>query len=57
MEDRVVIELKNVNKTFTIRDKANDSIREKIFHLFDSNKKRKIHALKNINLEIKWHSI
>ncbi|MCD4731631.1 MAG: ATP-binding cassette domain-containing protein [Bacteroidales bacterium] len=53
MEDRVVIELRNVNKTFTIRDKANDSIREKIFHLFDSNKKRKIHALKNINLEIK----
>lgn len=53
MDRRVVIELKNVSKTFTIRDKANDSIREKFFHLFDSNRKRKIKAVQNINLEIR----
>lgn len=53
MEGKIVIELKNVSKTFSIRDKTNDSIREKFFHLFDSNKKRKIKALKNINLQVR----
>ncbi len=53
MGSKLVIELKNVSKTFTIRDKTNDSIREKFFHLFDSNRKRKIIALKDINLEIR----
>jgi ABC-type polysaccharide/polyol phosphate transport system ATPase subunit len=49
----VVIQLKNVSKTFYIREKANDSFRKKIYGLFDRNNGlRKIEALKNINLEI-----
>lgn len=49
----VVIQLKNVSKTFYIREKANDSFRKKIYGLFDRNNGLlKIEALKNINLEI-----
>lgn len=49
----IVIELKNLSKTFYIREKANDSFRKKIYGLFDrKNGMRKIQALKNINLDI-----
>lgn len=50
----IVIELKNVSKTFYIREKANDSFRKKIYGIFDRNNgMRKIEALKNVNLEIR----
>lgn len=49
-----VIKLHNVSKTFFIREKGNDSFRQKVFGLFQPNKGvRKIEALKNVNLEIK----
>lgn len=49
-----VILLKNVSKTFYIREKANDSIRKKLFSFFDKNNGlRKLEALKNVNLDIK----
>jgi len=49
----IVIEIKNLSKTFYIREKANDSFRKKIYGLFDrKNGMRKIQALKNINLDI-----
>lgn len=48
-----VIRLKNISKTFTVYEKNTDSIRESFFNFFQPNHKRKIEALKNINLEIK----
>jgi ABC-type polysaccharide/polyol phosphate transport system ATPase subunit len=49
----VVIQLKNVSKTFYIRERSYDSIRKRVFGLFDRNNgMRKIEALKNVNLEI-----
>jgi ABC-type polysaccharide/polyol phosphate transport system ATPase subunit len=49
-----VIRLKNVSKTFYIREKANDSIRKQLFSFLDNNNGlRKLEALKNINLDIK----
>lgn len=48
-----VIELKNVNKTFYVREKSNDSIMLKAFHFFNRSKTKKIEALKDINLCIK----
>ena len=47
------IHLKNVNKTFTIRDKDSDSLHGKIISLITHSKKREIQALRNINLDIK----
>ncbi len=48
-----VIRLENVNKTFFIRDKASFSIRDRVFNVFNSGQKRAIHALQDINLEIR----
>lgn len=49
----IVIELKNVHKTFTVLDKNSDNLRGKIISLFTHTNKRDIKALTNINLEIK----
>ncbi len=48
----IAIRLKNIDKTFTVREKSAGTIREGVFNLFSTNRKRKIEALKNINLEI-----
>lgn len=54
MENREsVISLRNVSKTFIIRDKSNNTIREKIFNAFTPGGKRQIHALNHINLNVK----
>jgi ABC-2 type transport system ATP-binding protein len=53
MDEEIVIQLKKVSKTFTILEKQNNSIREKVFSLLQQNKTRKIKALDNINLEIR----
>jgi ABC-type polysaccharide/polyol phosphate transport system ATPase subunit len=47
------IELKNINKTYTVLDKNSTSIRGKIISLITHTNKREIKALTNINLEIK----
>jgi ABC-2 type transport system ATP-binding protein len=47
-----VIRLENVSKTFVV-DGGGNTIREKIKGLFDGSGKQRIHALKDINLEIK----
>ncbi len=52
MED-TVIRLANISKTFTVREKNSDSIREGFFNFFQSNHKRRIKALDKVNLEIK----
>lgn len=52
-KEKIVIRLENINKTFRIKDRNTDSIREKVFSLFHPNVNRKIKALENINLEVK----
>ncbi len=47
-----VISLRNVSKTYTIRDKESDTIRDKVANLFNGSKKREIVALENINVEV-----
>jgi ABC-2 type transport system ATP-binding protein len=47
-----VIQVRNVNKTFRIKDKNTNSIRSKILNIFNPNQDRAIKALKNINIEI-----
>lgn len=49
----IVINLKNVNKTFYIREKGVDSIREKIFGIFSKNTKKELKAIQDVNLEIR----
>jgi len=49
----VVIKLENVNKTFDLKEKNTDTIREKALGLFSRNKKRQLKALNNINLEVR----
>ena len=48
----IAIELKNINKTFTVFDKDNQSLRGKIISLMMHTNKREIKALTDINLEI-----
>ncbi len=48
----IVIQLKNINKTFYIREKGTDSIREKIFALFSNNSKKQVKAIKDVNLKV-----
>jgi len=50
--EQVVIRLKNVNKTFKLKEKSADSIRDRIFGIFNDNNLRQLKALQNINLEI-----
>ncbi len=47
----VVIKLENISKTFVMSEKS--SIRERVFSLFVGHKKRKLHALKNVEMEIR----
>lgn len=49
----VVIKLENINKTFSLKEKNTDTIREKILGIFSKNKKRQLKALDNINLEVR----
>jgi ABC-type polysaccharide/polyol phosphate transport system ATPase subunit len=48
----IALRLKNIDKTFTVYEKSTDSIRETVFAALQSNHRRKIQALKGINLEI-----
>lgn len=52
-EREIVIKMKNVNKTFNLKEKNTDTIREKALSIFSGNKKRQLKALDNINLEIR----
>lgn len=47
------IELKNISKTFSIREKDSQSLHGKIISIFTHTSKREIKALSNVNLEIK----
>jgi ABC-2 type transport system ATP-binding protein len=54
-QDRpVVIKIENVSKTFSIRSKKVETIRDRFFHLFskDDNRTQKVKALVDINLDI-----
>jgi ABC-2 type transport system ATP-binding protein len=51
-ENNIAIKLNNISKTFHIKDKQNNTIRDKALSFFAPNKSREIKALKNINLEI-----
>lgn len=51
-QDNMVIRLENVSKTFHIRDKETDTIRDGLAGLFTRNPKREIKAVDNISIEI-----
>lgn len=53
MSQEVVIKLENISKTFYVHETNNDSIRDRIFNIFQSNHTREIKAVQNVNLEIK----
>lgn len=53
IDQQVVIRLENVSKTFTIRDRDEQTIRGRLASLLSPSSKRKIEALKNVNLEVK----
>jgi len=49
----VVLSVKNVSKTFEIREKRVDTLREYVYNLFrKDNKKKTIQALKDVNFEV-----
>lgn len=49
----IAIELKNINKTYTVLDKNSQNLRNKIISLITHTNKREIKALSDINLEVK----
>jgi len=49
----VIIKLENINKTFALKEKNTDTLRERAFNLFSRNKKKQLKALDNINLEVR----
>jgi ABC-type polysaccharide/polyol phosphate transport system ATPase subunit len=49
----IAIELKNINKTYSVLDKNSQNLRGKIISLITHTNKREIKALTDINLEIK----
>ena len=49
----IAIQLKNINKTYSILDKSSASLHGKVISMFTHTSKREIKALSNINLEIK----
>lgn len=44
--------LKNVTKTFYLKDKEIDTLKGRLFNIFKSNYSRSFHAVKDVNLEI-----
>lgn len=53
MEKDLVIDIKNLSKTFYISEKSNDTIRETVLNIFSrKTSKRKLQALDNIDLQV-----
>ncbi len=52
MNNVPVVEVKNLSKTYNIRENSSNSIRQGFYNLFSNNKKRSIKALDNLNFEI-----
>jgi ABC-type polysaccharide/polyol phosphate transport system ATPase subunit len=52
MSEEIVIRLENVSKTFSIRDKVQGNLVEKSWAVLLGKNKRKIEAVKNVNLEV-----
>ena len=50
---KTVITLQNISKTFTVRDKTTNTIRDSFIGLFQKNKRRDIKALDSISLDVK----
>jgi len=53
MGDDIAIKLENISKTFNIRDKAEGNLFQKSYAVLTGKNKRKIHAIKNVSLEVK----
>lgn len=49
----IAIRLHDIRKTFEVYEKTKDTIRDTVFNALQSNHKRKIEALKGVDLEIK----
>lgn len=52
-KEEIVISIKNVSKTFFIREKSQNSIMDRAFNFFSSTNRKVVKALENINLDIK----
>ena len=52
MNREVVIRLENANKTFTIRDTKSNAVNKALVQILPIGRKRKIHAVKDVNLEV-----
>lgn len=52
MNKTIALKLININKTFYIRDKNSNSLRDKVFNLFFSSSKRAIKAIRNVDFEV-----
>jgi len=53
MKEDVVISVKNVRKTFYIRENQHATIRDRLLNTFNKNPLRKIEALKPVSFEVK----
>lgn len=51
-KSEIVIELKNVAKTYNVYEASSDSIRNIVFNIFKFKEKREIKALQNLNLQV-----
>lgn len=51
--EQIMLSLKNVSKTFYMREEYGDTLKGKLFNLIGGNKARELKALQDVNLEIK----
>lgn len=51
--EELAVKLSKVSKTYTVTDSNSASIRDAVFNLFKSRKRRKIKAIQSLDLEIK----
>ncbi|WP_210490671.1 ABC transporter ATP-binding protein [Rufibacter aurantiacus] len=52
MEDKIAIKARNISKTFHISEDSHNTVKHRLFNLFNPPKSRYVPAVKNMSLEI-----
>lgn len=53
MENNIAIQAKNISKTFHISEDSHNTVKHRLFNLFNPPKRREVPALKRVTIEIK----
>ena len=53
MEDNIILSAKNISKTFVISEDSHNTVKHRLFNLFNPPRKKRVEAIKMLSLEIK----